>query len=438
MSRFAPTAIALLGAVQALSGAAAEIESIPEDARLPLVVVEAGIPVATEEIDAFIRHLSTPVQRGENLMEQMGLLKPADPAVQVEMEEVFAEAENLFFEGYHREATAKLKRIVDWSDDHPESLLIGKAFRDIVFKSHVHLAVIALGDERLVDAHLRSAARFQELIPTPTHFPPWVCERFNAVSAHDKAKGGEVVKVAAPKGCESTIVGNTVTQFSGAGSIKPGWAVVRTTCGKREGLVQRTEISSTQTGIKPVFLKAASLEVDAKDLILKAAPTVDETAMNEDLLSLLEMSGKPRLVALIGRSQTLEARLVDYRAGRAIRTAAVKRARTGAPAEAGAAIAAGLVSTPETRPRAADRRWYRDPAAWTLVGTGAAILGVGAALFSVYGGESVQESVALGAMAGGGGLLGTGIVLFFFAPKAEAKGVGSAKRIPAVGMSKTF
>ena len=434
VSRSAPAWVLLAYA----STAAARDNEIPDAVRMPLVVVNSGRAVTPGEVDAVADGLGVPLDRGSHLMTRMGLLNPPKPEDAVRMKELFDAAEDQFFNGKHREAAAKFREIVSWADAHPERLLIGSKVRDIVFKSHIVLAVIAAGDEALVEQHFRAAAAFEDLDPTRADFPPWVCEQFHSIKHQIRLSKERTAKIAQPMGCELHLAGKTVGAVTAGESLFPGETVVQAQCKGRSSLIQRIELLPGETAFSPIFLSDTSLVEDEADLRLSAAPGVDPADLTVDLLALLKATSRDRLVAIVGTRGELEVWLLDRRAGRVLRSAAVKSDDVASARRAGVSVATGPETALLPESVAAVRPWYRDPLAWSFVGIGAAALGVGAALYGVYGKDNREEVIALTAMAGGGGLMGTGIVLFFFPMEEKAETAKSAKRIPVLGVRGTF
>jgi hypothetical protein len=108
----------------------------------------------------------------------------------------------------------------------------------------------------------------------------------------------------------------------------------------------------------------------------------------------------------------------------------------GAARAAGAALAAPGDTLAPRGGSSKARPWYKDIAAWTLVGSGVVALGVGLAMYSVYGRPSRLEPIALSLAAGGTGIAGTGVVLFFF-PTSEGDGSGGPTASATYGISIT-
>jgi hypothetical protein len=312
--------------------------------------------------------------------------------------------------------------------------------RNTVFKTHIHMAVIAAGDDTLVEEHLNAATRFRDLSPSENDFPPWVCERFRVARASRVTSTRQIATISVPKECRSILVGDTIGEISGTEAVFPGDGFVQTFCEHASSPVQRITLTRGSNVVAPLILTETTLNENegAPDLTLTASPDFDETSLTEDLRSMLAAVEQHRLVAIVGRGNELEVWLVDSRSEHPLRTASVPRNDPVSARRAGRSVAEGPeVEAPGSTPTIY-RPWYRDPAAWTLVGTGAVLIGVGATLHSVYGRETISESVSLAAMVSGGGLMGTGFVLFFFPVETAPTDKKSARTIPLVGMTKRF
>ncbi len=414
---------------------------IPASAELPLLVVNAGRAVSPEEIQEVVDGLETPVTRGRSMMDRIGILPPPDVVAVANAARQFAAAEDLFFNGLHREATVKFSRIVEWAAAHPEQLFLEDG-RSIVFKSHIHLAVIAAGDERLVDEHLLAAAAFQNMEPRRADFPPWVCEAFASARAELAASLERTASVAVSEECRLFAAGRIVGAVDGTTMLFPGESVFQATCNGKRAVPRRVNLSRGRNEIAPLGLLVTAFEEQTGsnltgDLTLRTAPGVEDADLAGDLLTVLRGTDAGRLVAVIGKPGRLAVWLIDRRSEHPLRSAQTQSAAPAAARRAAASVAVG--PEPDTKvPLPTPRPWYRDKAAWALLGTGVAALGVGVALHNVYGSGTRQESIALATMIGGGGLMGTGFVLFFVPTEETPGGKHRAKAVPVFGMGRTF
>ena len=80
--------------------------------------------------------------------------------------------------------------------------------------------------------------------------------------------------------------------------------------------------------------------------------------------------------------------------------------------------------------------WYKDGLAWSMIGTGAAALGTGLALWRVFDTSSAEETWAWALIAAGGGFIVTGTVLFFF--PVAVRGTSSFKDEEQIGLGFTM
>lgn len=432
-----PGHLLIWGILLGASHAAAENETTVSRA-LPLVIVNNGRAVTDDEAQAVIDGLGTPVQRGRELMGHMGIVPPASPAAAERVKALFAEAEDRFFDGRHREATAKFSRIVTLAEAHPEQLIHDADVQTCVFKSRIHLAVIAADDDPLVEAHLAAAAAFRDREPTTADFPPWVCERFQTVKRAIAQKRAAVATITVMPGCRLHTAGKSVGSYTGTAQVPASGTIAQIVCDDRTSLIQAVDGDWDQRRRAPIFLTAGALLPSEADVTLEAAALEKEEPMLADLATLLDAAGGNRLVAVVGAKTTLAVWLIDARSRLPLRVAEADASDLTAIRAAGTSVAAGPKAGESAVRAPAKRAWYRDAAAWTLVGTGVAALGAGVALYAAFGTESPQELGALAATVSGGGLMGTGFVLFFVQPEAAARRTGTARKVPMVGLSQSF
>jgi hypothetical protein len=390
MSRSQSSITAALGLLLLASSALAEP---PTQARVPILVVDAGRQVSLDLADAVAVGLGAPVIRGAGLARALRDPETEPPTYnRAALAGDLAAAEDLFFAGKHAAARDKLEHIVSTVEGDPCALALDSDQRRVAFKARLYLASIERGDDNdaaVAEMLARTAARYPELSPELAEFPPWLREAYQAAAA----------------------------------SAEPADA-------------PRCEIST------PAEQLVVGVEPDDVRITVGQGTSTDDLA--PDLFAVCRSGGWPRMVAVIGRPDAIEIALIDAD-GTVARSEQVK----GGEAEDLTDAADRLVSVvtgreqdlaegdlPQALPTEARAAWYSDGLAWVVTGAGLAIAGTGFALGRAYGSPSSQEPAAWAMMVSGAAVAGTGVVLFIV-PDRAGNGEGTPPGT-VVGISGSF
>lgn len=419
-----------------------DLGEVPLGARTPLVVVEQGREVAPSEIASVLAGLDAPVLRGSELRAQLALAPPFDPEKAAEIRRSYEEGEDLFFAGNHTEGGAKLRTVIHTIETHPYLLFRDPDLRRLGFRSHIHLAAIAAGDEKddLVDAHLGAAKAYRELQPSPSEFPPWVCERFASQGdANHPTEHQSTLHLDAPTKCELIWEGHSLGRGPTFKAIPQGEHAVRADCNGTASPVQILRVTGDSIHYRPLLLSVSRVEGTQSDVTLVATGDHPRDAMVQDILQLARTMEQRRWIAIVGTENRISLWLIDKESGRIIRESSAAARNPEGARLMGQAMSREPVPWKPNGRTGKMGRWYRDPTAWALTGTGAALMGVGIALFGVYGRPSELEPVALGFTVMGGGLFGTGLTLFFLPrPSHHPDRRPTAGTVYSVGLARTF
>ncbi len=348
--------VLLSALVVILATRAAPAENFHDKAAVPVVVVENGRAVETEAVDEIVSGLGAPVLRGQALAGRLGLVTPLEEGFAEKLDKKFQDAQNAFFSGQHEAAKEGFSEIIADAAANPGCLLT--PVRELVFKAHLYLAILAKGEDDLDVVNERLAVAdeaFPDLAPSSVDFPPWLRKMF------DKVRSG-----------------------------RPS---------------ERNTVSDMQHRWHPDKLRKTDLRAEQEDLILEADASVTGSEIEADVLSIARSGGWNRIVVVVGRADGTHVALLDT-----ARDGPVRNVDLGLnDATIAEAVATALVRPDGDNNR---RRWYKDGLAWTLVGVGVACLSAGTVVARKYGSPSKQEQLAWPLLVAGGGALGTGALLF--------------------------
>ncbi len=375
------TRVAAVAVVVALWCPALFAAELPEEVRIPVIVVDAGQRVDSALVDEVVRKLDSPVIQGSDLGRRLGGLFHIDVELKRVLDGLFIRASDNFFAGRHEEAKTDFDDIIAFSKSQPSAIL-DYLLRKIVFKTHLYLAIIAESRNRhaKVDAHLLAGALFApDFKPEPAEFPPWLCERFVVVTESPKA-----------------------------------------------GAAART--------YRPVALNHSRIVFGDGDFVLVKDDNAALDLLEDDLLVITRSGGWPRLVALVGTGKSVEIWLVDGSVETVVRQTRMLRTDSKTVEKA----ITEIVSDPAVAMWQEDlqdrRAWYKNSLAWPLVGVGVAMLTAGIVLSQTMSMPSPEEVWVWTLIAGGAGLTGTGTVMFFFPVDNKASTGPSKKNETAWGI----
>jgi hypothetical protein len=355
-------------------------DELPLDFSVPIIAIDVERAVDAEEVEEVIRGLNSPVIRGKALVERAELVPSLDADFTKVVQRLFTQAQDNFFSGKHQQAELDFAEIIDKASANHINRLTPRHLREIVFKSHIQLAVMAheSGDEKRMEEQLQSAfEKFSDLETISREFPPWVCRRYDSIRDVMKPKLDDIF-----------------VETSG---------VVR-----------------------------SKLLLRSQDLTIVADDGSRMRPLVRDALALARRGAWTRLIAVVGKIDSMEVWLVDTDFNGVIRKNSIPRDDIGAASRAAEALLEeqsqnGMELREEKRP------WYKDGLAWTMVGVGGALLAGGLALGQVYGTPSQIEPWAYALIAAGGGAIGTGAVLFFIQPFSSRSGIDSKEKNIAIG-----
>ncbi len=409
-------------------------EPSPADPAVPVVIVNAGHLPKNAEIEAVIANIDAPVTRGAKIRSRIGLANLRGTPSRRDVVSDFEEAKDLFFSGDHETARKKLDSIDSTLEKWPAMLSLEPELRVVLFETSLYLAVIARSSNPdLADSLLKSAAsRFPDLEPGAADFPPWLRDQFLDLKDHTDWSRG-TIHFEGPPDCDLQVDGRSIRQPGDKlTDVLFGHRTLLAKCHGKLSPIVSVEIGDKPVPWRPILLTHSEIVDDKDDLVINFQMEVDDEDMARDLIEIAQAGGWPRLVAVVGRPDSLEAWLVDPERQGLIR----KNKTSGKDLDGVGSLGASLSAPDPARDHAAKGEdqgvWYRDGAAWTLVGTGLAVLGAGIAVIRINGEPSPQEPVAWALMMSGGVIAGTGLVLFFIPPSGNPQG-DQAIRSPMVG-----
>ncbi len=421
--KIAASLILLLGMMIVTSTTAAA-ESFPEDPAVPVVIVNAGHLPGNAEIDAVIANIDAPVTRGAKIRSRIGLANLQGAPSRREVVSDFEKAKDLFFSGDHEIARKKLDSIDSTFTKWPAMLSLEPKLRVVLFETFLYLAVIArTPNPDLADSLLSIvASRFPDLEPGAVDFPPWLRSQFLDLKDHTDRSYGTIY-FEGPPDCDLQVDGSSIRQQGDKLTDIPfGHRTLLAKCHGKLSPIVSVEIGDTPVPWRPILLTHSEIVDSKDDLVIDFQMEVDDEDMVRDLIEIAQAGGWPRLVAVVGRPDSLEAWLVDPKRQGLIR----KSETSGKDLDEVGSLGASLSAPDPARDHAGEdgnrRAWYRDGAAWTLLGTGLAVLGAGIAVIRVNGEPSSQEPAAWALMMSGGVIAGTGLVLFFVPPSGDPQG----------------
>ena len=428
--------LTLLLCMLIVASTAAGAEPFPEDPAVPVVIVNAGHLPGNAEIDAVIANIGAPVTRGAKIASRIGLANLEGAPSRREVVSDFEKAKDLFFSGDHETAREKLDAIDSTFKKWPAMLSLEPKLRVVLFETFLYLAVIARSsDPDLADSLLSIvASRFPDLEPGAADFPPWLRDQFlDLKDGADWSRG--TIHFEGPPDCDLRVDGRSVRQQGDKlTDVLFGHRTLSAKCHGKLSSIVSVEIGDTPVSWRPIILSHSEIVDDKDDLVINVQVKIDDDDMARDLIKIAQAGGWPRLVAVVGRPDSLEAWLVDPQQHGLLR----KSETSGENPDEVGSLGASLSAPDPARDQAGEdgdrRKWYRDGAAWTIVGTGLAVLGAGLAVARVSTEPSSQEPVAWALMMSGGVIAGTGLVLFFIPRSSDPQGdddIGS----PMVGVA---
>ncbi len=360
-----------------------------DEIPVPLIVVNAGQRIESNLVEDVIRSLGSPFIRGQRLKRQLKLCTQKETDHGESMRQLFALAQDNFFSGRHTVATTNFNRAIKKTMSNPASYLCAPSLSELVFKSHIYLAVLAKGDndETSVKEQLKlGAIHSPKRKPSSVDFPPWVLKQFELVLEDTLHK------------------------------------------------IETGEIKDKTVSYQPHILAHSKLAHDANDLVLLANRKTPLSSLVEDSLALAKSGGWSRILVVFGTPATIELWLVDSEINNIVRKASIVPGDIESVKRASISLVRDRQKIKPNR-LAKKKAWYKDVLAWTLVGTGLAAVSTGIALAIKYGKDSSEEPWAQGLIAAGSGITASGVTIFFF-PADTQKGSGSVKKNNvAVGMA---
>jgi hypothetical protein len=412
----------------------AAAEPFPADPAVPVVIVNAGHLPGNAEIEAVIANIDAPVTRGAKIRSRIGLANLQGAPSRREVVSDFEKAKDLFFSGDHETARKKLDSIDSSFKKWPAMLSSEPKLRVVLFETFLYLAVIARSpNPDLADSLLESAAsRFPDLEPGAADFPPWLRDQFLDLREHTDWSRG-TINFEGPPDCDLRVDGRSIRQPGDKlTDILLGHRTLLARCHGKLSPIVSVEIGDTPVSWRPIILSHSEIVDGKDDLVIDFQMEVDDGDMARDLIEIAQAGGWPRLVAVVGRPDSLEAWLVDPERQGLIRKSVTSGKNLDEVGSLGASLSAPDPERDHAGEEGSRRAWYRDGAAWTLVGTGLAVLGAGIAVARINGEPSSQEPAALALMMSGGVITGTGLVLFFIPRSSNPQGDHDI-RSPMVG-----
>ncbi len=408
-------------------------DDLLEDVAVPIIVVDMGLAIGPAAVDEVVEAIASPTLRGEVLARRLNLVGSVDERFGQTLTRTFHQAQNLFFSGREKAAETAFKKIVAQSRANYLAVSASRSLREIVFKAHVYLAVVARGttDDSLVEGWLRDAALgFPDFKPSTVDFPPWVCDDFDLVKSRAGSARGSI-KIEAPLNCEMFLSGRNLGKDKEIKGIEFGEHAVNVSCAGRASPVQSLIVGRDETVYRPVVISRSQLEVSVDDVTLVADQGTTPSSIVWDLLAITRAGQWPRSIAVVGKENGVEVWLIDAGIGGIIRKASSDAEETGTAGGALISIIGNEVKQVEPPKK---RPWYKDGLAWTLVGVGLAAAATGLAIAREEGTPSSKEPLAWALLVGGGGVFVTGTVLFFFPKDAAPNESGTGKSEAAYGL----
>ena len=414
-------------------------QEVPADARVPLIAIEAERAISAREIEAVKKGLGSPVTDDLEMMERLSLLPPLDSGFVASMAATFEKGQNHFYAGRHEEAGTAFESVVEEAESNPAALISAPDLREIAFKARIHLAAIADvvdGRETAEEQLSVAAAGFPDLEPSTAEFPPWIHDRFKSLRRSEKIPSGEVTVDTLP-GCELVLSGKVLGKRKRYRNVSPGPHSAQVKCLGQVSPMQYLRVTSgSTTSFSPLLLKRLRVEIDDKRLKFKTSDTEVVSSLVSEAVELTHYGDWPRAVVVLASEDETDLWLVDSSAGAVVRRASAPTGDRAAVERAGEKLAGRGEDIGRSAKNAEAKRWYKDPLAWTLVGTGAAALGTGIALGQVFGSPSAHEQWLWALIAVGGGMAGTGVVLFILPSGSGAEdGEDRSRRGLAAGLT---
>ncbi|MCP4606300.1 MAG: hypothetical protein GY847_38280 [Proteobacteria bacterium] len=413
---------------------------IPNNLSVPVIVIDVGHRVNSEAVDEVVRAIASPSFRGAELSKQLNLIAPLDPEFTKSIGKMFTRAEDLFFSGHDKKAEADFLEIIAKARSNPAGFSSSSFLRELVFKTHLHLAVIArgAGDSERVEQQLSlAAASFPDHTPAPVDFPPWVCSRFKAIRSQQGSPSGEI-QLDAPKNCDLVLSGRELGRGVRFKEIEAGEHAVHVRCKGPTSPVQRLVIADQPVSYRPIIIANSRIDANASEFTLVFEKRASVSSIVKDVLSIASAGGWTRAVAIVGRAKEVEVWLIDNEIKGIVRRASAPPDNVKAIGEAGETLVRKLPKVEQRVLPAEKRAWYKDSLAWTFVGTGIAALSAGIVLGQVYGTPSNEESLAWALIVAGGGVIGTGVTLFFVPTYSGSAGSTIKGNDVAVGFRASF
>jgi hypothetical protein len=248
------------------------------------------------------------------------------------------------------------------------------------------------------------------------------------------APAGEIA-LSAPPNCSFYLSGRDLGEGERFAGIDSGEHAAQVFCSGRLSTAQRLKVDrDSKTSFTPLVLDHLLVDIRESDLTFKSEINAETSSVVADMLSVASYGRWPRVVAIITRPAQTEVLLIDSGAKGIIRQKETQSKDPISLREAGAALVSDSSEGFSGEKRSVVRAWYKDGLAWTAIGVGAAALGAGLYFGQVYGAPSVQEPWIRAMIAGGAGIMGTGVILFFIPERALPSGdVETRQGKPVVG-----
>ncbi len=402
---------------------------------IPIVIVDLGGDLSDDMMDAFTKKTNQSFVRGKDLTKQLGLIDPPQMFSSKQWIDIFDAGESAFFKGQLEEADRIFSNASNHFKSHPETFAFFPQFRQLVFKSILHRAVIAhkKNDTELFDKLLMEAVAFEDIAPSLSEFPPWLCSAFEQKAKLFYEKKDAEITILKKKGCKILVNGQVVQSSDSENKftfkVLSGNLFVTSQCGKAAPLVQRVEVFPNESvRFNPILLSQTKLEFLSNDVVLKSLSDISDSSiseeyLNEELSYLAQAFSSSELLVLILKNNLLKIKLFNAKSGTSIRqyVVNVSEITTNHMTKAAQVLFAENInsSLPKNQNNLKNNRrrpWYKDWAAWTLALSGAAVLGAGVGMQLSQDMHALQAPIAAALLASGSGFLLTGCVLFFIQP----------------------
>ena len=385
-------------------------EEVAVNSAVPVILVSSKDADTAIDVGSVIKEIGAPVVPLKDLASRLGLLAPPDKEQVNAINALSEKAKNLFFGGEHKDAQDNFVDLVEQISSNPAFLAFEPSLRSTAFDALVFAAWSAaeLNETDTMERMFTAAALdFPDLTPEPATFPPWIRKKLKAVKDGDAGTSGQI-KINAPDSCEIYLNGRMLSSFT-IDKVKGANTQISifTRCFGHRSPVRSIAMDSSLKSISPLVLKHLEPDYSKDVFALTTTAKITELQIADDVATIAKLGGWGRAVVVLSQSQGEQLLLIETQTAKIVRRVNVISGDLVHVAEAARALSR------ESEPSASKVRWYKDGVAWTLLGSGLAVLGTGLVLSQVWERPSFTEPVAWALAAAGGGIAGTGLVLFF-------------------------